>query len=99
MKPSKLLITGFILSAFYHQAVSKPVDRPRGPHYHHHSEKVAIAPARVRIVTPRPVVVVALRPVVVRPVVTRVRVGSAYVEPRISSREAIRNVKRMMESQ
>jgi len=102
MKTSKLLITGILLTTFYFEAISKPVDRPRGrPHHHHrqHCEQVVIAPARVRVVAPPPVVLVAPRPVIVRPVATRVTVGAAYAAPRISSREAIRNAKRMMDDQ
>jgi hypothetical protein len=104
MKTRDLLITGIILIAFYFQAVSKNTDKPRhrpSPHHHHHhhSERVVIVPSRV-IVPPPPVVVVAPRPVIVaRPMVTRVTVGAAYAEPRISSREAIRNAKRMMDDQ
>jgi hypothetical protein len=104
MKTRDLLITAIILTSFYFQAISKTADRPRhrpNPHYHHHyrSTQVVVAPARV-IVPPPPVVMVAPRPVVVvAPPVTRVTVGAAYVEPRISSREAIHNAKRMMDDQ
>jgi hypothetical protein len=96
-------LAGLLIMTFSIKAIAKDDNRhPRGKHKHHHhvvERRVVVVPPpprRVVIVPPvppPPVVVVAPRPRAV------VRVGAVYAERPISSREAIRNAKRMIEDQ
>lgn len=96
-------LAGLLILSFSIKAVAKDDNHhPRGKHKHHRH----VVERRVVVVPPPPRRVVVIPPVIPPPVVvvappprTVVRVGADYSSRPISSREAIRNAKRMIDDQ